>query len=474
MAQHDYNLADALGSLFRGDLNGALAAIVSRNSSPTTAPSNPPQGMVYVKTVSATVHEVWEYDGGSWVLRYIINPTTHEFRSVDGNRRQWGGLAGGTADALTISTTPSIAAYEDGQRFVLYTGAGANTGAMTLNVDSAGQKAIKINGADPAAGDVPANSLLVVQYRANIMHVVGGALPRATTGRYGHVLLDSEAGFLAATAGKVPTSDVVKKHARERLQANRTYYVRSDGSDSNTGLANDAAGAFATIQKAWNVISQTLDLAGYTVTVQIGDGTYTAGLSASGQVVGQGGTANVVFQGNSGTPANVVINVTGGDCFSVTARAAITVKDLELRTTTSGDCLQANSNSAIAFSNVRFGACAGNHIISQYHSLISASGSYAIVGAAPRHFFATGEGSIVLSATLTVTLTGTPAFSSQFARSSNNALIYCDSGAVTFSGAATGVRYSAVQGGGIDTEGGGASYLPGNSAGSATSPGWYA
>ncbi len=71
----------------------------------------------------------------------------------------------------------------------------------------------------------------------------------------------------------------------------------------------------------------------------------------------------------------------------------------------------------------------------------------------------------------TVTLAGTPAFSLAYAFASDTSLISVSS--VTFSGSATGTRYNVSANGVIDTAGGGATYLPGNSAGVAATGGQY-
>lgn len=69
----------------------------------------------------------------------------------------WGGTAGGTADALTLTMTPAIPAYVAGQRFVAKSGASPNTGPATLAVSGLAAKAIQRNGAALAAGEIPAS-----------------------------------------------------------------------------------------------------------------------------------------------------------------------------------------------------------------------------------------------------------------------------------------------------------------------------
>lgn len=94
---------------------------------------------------------------------------------------------------------------------------------------------------------------------------------------------------------------------RELLSANRTYYVRTDGSDSNDGLTNTAGGAFLTLQKAYDVVIQTLDLGGFIVTIQIADGTYSGGIAFNydeGPVV----NGQLYIRGNLTTPQNVVLD----------------------------------------------------------------------------------------------------------------------------------------------------------------------
>lgn len=87
----------------------------------------------------------------------------------------YGGVAGGTADAATITLSPAITSYAIGQQFVYKTGAGANTTATTLNANGVGAGAETWpDGSAMAAGDKPANAMIqvVVQATTPVFHVV--------------------------------------------------------------------------------------------------------------------------------------------------------------------------------------------------------------------------------------------------------------------------------------------------------------
>jgi len=77
----------------------------------------------------------------------------------------WGGTAGGTADAITISLSPSITAYAAGQVFRFISSA-ANTGAVTLNINGVGAVAINKGSGSVAlaANDIQASTIISVQY----------------------------------------------------------------------------------------------------------------------------------------------------------------------------------------------------------------------------------------------------------------------------------------------------------------------
>ena len=255
--------------------------------------------------------------------------------------------------------------------------------------------------------------------------------------------------------------------SREVLTISRTYYVRTDGNSGNTGLDNSAGGAFQTIQQAINKVA-TLDLAGNTVTIQIGDGTYTGSTLISAPFVG----GQVVIQGNSGTPANVLISVTGGHCFQNTASlaATVTIKDMEVRTTTSGNCFVQQGSGSIVVTNIRFGACAGYHLYCNTKTgQLSTTGPYAITGNATVHICALVGPIFNVNSTVTVSpgLTFT-----YFAWVDRQAFISV-AGTTWSSNVATGQRFLVDRLSLLFTSGGSTTIFPGSVAGVQQGGGLY-
>lgn len=250
---------------------------------------------------------------------------------------------------------------------------------------------------------------------------------------------------------------------RDVLTADRTYYVRTDGSDSNTGLANTAAGAKLTIQGALDAIAQ-IDFNGYVVTVQIGSGTYTADVLVP-VTVGQADQYALVIKGDTTTPSNVVLN----GYLSAYVGAFCSAEGIKF--TTGG--LYASSGYIELTGQCEFGACGSYHMSANNGGEIYIGAvNYTISGSAPYHCYCYAGGKFVQGAGGTVTLTGTPAFSGSFLLMDELSLaeIYT----VTYSGSATGKRYEATLNSVINTYGGGATYLPGNAAGSTATGGQYA
>jgi hypothetical protein len=256
---------------------------------------------------------------------------------------------------------------------------------------------------------------------------------------------------------------------RELMTAARTYYVRADGSDANNGRSNTSGGAFLTLQYAYDLICASLDFGGKTVTIQVADGTYTAGILLTQPWTGGG---SVVVQGNSATPSNVLMSVTGGDIFKNTAplSGVFGIKDLKMQTTTNGSAIRMEAPGIVEYGNVEFGSIVGQHVhVNAPGSLARSTSNYTISGGGTAHWLAANNGGII-DQVRTIAITGTPAFSSGFAWATRGGAMTVN--ANTFSGSATGPRYLTDSAGGVFTNGASSTYLPGSAAGTATSPGW--
>lgn len=214
---------------------------------------------------------------------------------------------------------------------------------------------------------------------------------------------------------------------REKLSGSRTYYVRTDGSNSNNGLANTAGGAFLTIQKAIDTVYNSIDLNGHDVTIQVGDGTFTGQAHLVGARVGEG---DLYIFGNQTTFSNCLISTTAADCFLAEKGANAFIRGFKVTTSGgSGNGITAYTGSLLSIQKIDFGACVESHMNAGTFGTILPDGNYTITAGGTSHWHAGSDGIIFCSA-LTVTNASTPTFSAYFAGVAEGS-ISC--GSVTFS-----------------------------------------
>jgi hypothetical protein len=177
----------------------------------------------------------------------------------------------------------------------------------------------------------------------------------------------------------------------------------------------------------------------------------------------------MVIQGNSGTPGNVqLLAASAINGITLDGVRGYTLKDFLLTGTGSNaSAINCTNIGVFAFSGLNYGANWQRHNRIVNGSAVEVQGNYTVSGSCLAHWYAVGNATInhPFNLTITVTLSGTPAWTAGFADIEDNSWIFLLSSALTYSGAATGPRYSLAGNGRINTSGGGANKLPGNSAG---------
>lgn len=250
------------------------------------------------------------------------------------------------------------------------------------------------------------------------------------------------------------------------LIADRTYYVRTDGSDSHTGLSNTAGGAFLTIQKAIDTAALYY-WAGYQCTIQVGPGTWTAAIALR-NLSGIGSGPPIII-GDETTPANVIVS-RSGNCFSLDGIGTLwNIRGFRIASSANA-AIFADRGSRFAWQNCEFGT-SGYHIDARYGVVASSTGPYKIIGNAFYHYRLSAARLLIGAGT--ITLTGTPAWGGHLCYLEDGSSLNCNGGSVTFSGAATGARYNVQSNSVANTNGAGASYFPGNAVGATSTGGVY-
>ena len=93
--------------------------------------------------------------------------------AVQGPAMLYGADSNASGNALTVTLTPAPNAYTAGMR-VLTRANGANTGAVTVNVNGLGSKAVKRNGAALPAGAIQDGQILLLVYDGTDFQLIGG------------------------------------------------------------------------------------------------------------------------------------------------------------------------------------------------------------------------------------------------------------------------------------------------------------
>lgn len=276
-------------------------------------------------------------------------------------------------------------------------------------------------------------------------------------------LWDSSAGNLLKDAGYAP---------RAVLTSNRTYYVRSDGNDANTGLANTSGGAFATLQKALDVVG-ALDISIYNVTIQIGNtGTYVGG--SLKPPVGMG---TVTINGDAANKAAYVLTKSGSTILSAQSGGSFAISGVRLSDAAATYGVVAGDGTRVTLTNIDYGDVAGNMMMVQYGARVTLTGTGNVMNAAvpcTRFFYALNGGNIIGASGTKFTWLANSSASSAFVQSeilSNVSFFSTTFDLGAFS--ATGKRYSVSVNAIISGTGGGANYFPGSTAGSVATGGQY-
>lgn len=157
----------------------------------------------------------------------------------------YGGVAGGTADDITLAPVPGISAYAVGQTFT-FTAAADNTGPMTADVSAVGDgDLVWPDGSDMAAGDILEDGVyeIAVADVTPIFHLQNTSkppLPR-TGGTMTGTLVMSGAAINEAKGADIASATTTD------IGAATGNYVNVTGTTTITGLGTVQAGTERTV-----------------------------------------------------------------------------------------------------------------------------------------------------------------------------------------------------------------------------------
>jgi hypothetical protein len=260
---------------------------------------------------------------------------------------------------------------------------------------------------------------------------------------------------------------------RWKNAAAQFYVDPALGNDSNDGLGT-GAGAFATIQGAYNVVRSIIDSQGGPPTINLAAGTHDvgAGVNINYPLVG---SSQLFIQGPSSASVTVQCSVASGSCFAARDLGTLTLGGMLLNTTQNGCVMISATQGAVIDlghnANVDFNAAPGGmHIYAATWASVNVLSGYAVNGGAGSHITAAYDAYINYGS---FNVTGAASLSfTNYAVTRNGGIISAGGVPMTFSGFASvvGQKFAAVANGIIESS---ATVYPGNTAGTTATGGLY-
>lgn len=275
----------------------------------------------------------------------------------------------------------------------------------------------------------------------------------------------SENQFITFNNSGTPVLEV----RRKRLSSNTTINVSTTGDDSTGNLTTP----FKTINGALKYIYSFLDLNGFNITIQLADGTYAENITINGNPVGYGKettTYPISINGNVTTPANVKIGSGTGTTLQALNGGVVSIGGVRYVASDYANNSNGTGSKIYVTGKVELETQTGDHFATGGFGGIYLYADYTILGGALNHIHASEGGGIYYGGTRTVTLTGTPNFTGQFAGCAFGSLFAMNT---TFTGSATGRRFLCHYNGQIRTETNNRFLFPGDVAGIVQSGGMY-
>jgi hypothetical protein len=311
------------------------------------------------------------------------------------------------------------------------------------------------------------------------------ATPGVDSGYVGLYIITVNYGATSITTSgitKYPTAPFLpNKLASLRIPVDSgtlNFYVSNVGSDSNPGTNPEFP--LATINRALAICAVLYDLTGITIVINLANGLYLP-TTIDGAFV----NCAVQIIGNTANPDAVTINGANSDCILASNGSNVFVDGITLTATGNEQSyynvgtgiIAVTDASVIIGANMVFGAVSSSHIECWTGAAISVKSpgpnegdGYKITGGAGIAHAYAAPGGYISFADSPILIVGNPTFGGAFCVG-NDGIVACY--AATFTGTAIGSRYDIQANGVIDTNGGGANFLPGNSAGSSSSGGEY-